>query len=151
MKGGNYGWPTCLGFCHNPAFIDPIVDFTPVVTPTGIATVAPNIYFFGEWNTGNLVRLELSSNGSVVSMNQVYTQNGGIIAVEMKNDGKLYFTSPDGIYNYDVQQPVPGPASSSLVPVLIVGISATVLVVGAILYAAKRYRRKGRLNPITTT
>jgi glucose/arabinose dehydrogenase len=51
VKGGNYGWPTCLGICNNPRFIDPIVDFNPVVTPTGIATVAPNSYIFGEYST----------------------------------------------------------------------------------------------------
>lgn len=120
VKGGNYGWPTCLGFCHNPSFIDPIVDFARVVTPTGIATVAPNTYYFGEWNTGDLVRLELTSSGSVVSMNQVYTANGGIIAVEMNSNGKLYFTTPDAIYTYDLRQSSTTPSSSnSIIPTLI--------------------------------
>jgi glucose/arabinose dehydrogenase len=130
VKGGNYGWPTCTGPCspHNPAFIDPIVDFNPVVTPTGIATVEPNIYYFGEWNTGNLVRLNLTSTGSVISMTQVYTQAGGIIAVEMGPNGKLYYSSPDGIYTLNALFPAPQPSSlSSLVFIVI----ATVAIVAA--------------------
>ena len=83
-----------MGVCHDPRFIDPIVDFNPVVTPTGIATVATNTYYFGEWNTGNLMRLQLTTTGSVINMTQVYNQPGGIIAVELGPDGKLYFTSP---------------------------------------------------------
>ena len=139
MKGGNYGWPTCSGVCNNPSFTDPIVDLNPVVTPTGIASVAPNVYYFGEWNTGNLIRLELSSSGSVVSMNQVYTQSGGIIAVEMGSEGRLYFTSPDGIYTYDVQ----APTSTALDPTLIIlGIAAAVAAAILLVYTVIRYRSK---------
>jgi glucose/arabinose dehydrogenase len=29
--GGNYGWPTCVGSCNNPAFIDPIVNLAPAL------------------------------------------------------------------------------------------------------------------------
>jgi glucose/arabinose dehydrogenase len=140
VKGGNYGWPTCVGICHNPSFIDPIVAFNPVVTPTGIATVAPNVYYFGEWNTGNLTRLELTANGSVVSLRQIYTQNGGIIAVEMGPNGKLYFTSPNGIYTYDIQSPALTVAPS---PVPIIMEIATAIIVTAVLsYLAIRYRSK---------
>ena len=139
VKGGNYGWPTCLGICHNPSFIDPIVVFNPVVTPTGIATVAPNVYYFGEWNTGNLERLELTSTGTVVSMSQVYTQNGGIIAVEMGLDGKLYFTSPSGIYTYDVSPFTVMPISTFT----ILALAAAIIAASALGYLAIRYR--GRL------
>jgi glucose/arabinose dehydrogenase len=142
VKGGNYGWPTCVGMCHNPSFIDPIVAFNPVVTPTGIATVSPNVYYFGEWNTGttgNLERLELTTNGTIVSMSQVYTQSGGIIAVEMGPNGKLYFTSPSGIYTYDV----PSPPSTMPSPLyLILGIALILIAIGALSYLAIRYRNR---------
>ncbi|TMI58419.1 PQQ-dependent sugar dehydrogenase [Candidatus Bathyarchaeota archaeon] len=151
VKGGNYGWPTCLGVCHNPSFIDPIVNFNPVVTPTGIATVAPNVYYFGEWNTGNtgnLERLELSMNGSVVSMSQVYMQSGGIIGVEKGPNGKLYFTSPNGIYTYDIQSPVsPMPNSLSIILAITVSIIATA-VLG---YLAIRYRGRHSAQPVART
>jgi glucose/arabinose dehydrogenase len=140
VRGGNYGWPTCLGMCHNPSFIDPIVAFNPVVTPTGIATVAPNVYYFGEWNTGNLTRLELTANGSVVSLGQIYTQNEGIIAVEMGPNGKLYFTSPNGIYTYDIQSPALTIAPSP-VPI-IMAIAAAIIVTAVLSYLAIRYRSK---------
>ncbi len=29
VKGGNYGWPTCVGSCNNPSFIDPVVNLAP--------------------------------------------------------------------------------------------------------------------------
>jgi aldose sugar dehydrogenase len=129
VKGGNYGWPNCLGICHNPAYIDPTVDFNPVVTPTGIATVAPNTYYFGEWNTGNLVRLILTPSGQVVNMTQAYTQSGGIIAVEMGPDGKLYLSSPDGIYTYDIGTPISSPADLALLAAVLAAIVASMTLV----------------------
>lgn len=139
VRGENYGWPTCVGRCGNPSFVDPIVDFNPVVTPTGIATVAPNVYYFGQWNTGNLIRLELSSSGSVISMDQVHTQSGGVIAVEMGLNGRLYFTSPSGIHTYDIQALIP--TSPDPTPVIL-GIVAIVAVAIAIVYTVIRYRSK---------
>ncbi len=37
-SGGNYGWPTCVGICNNPAFIDPIRLFFPETVPPSGAT-----------------------------------------------------------------------------------------------------------------
>ena len=110
VKGGNYGWPNCLGICNNSSYINPTVDFNPVVTPTGIATVAPNTYIFGEYNTGNLVELNLTTTGSVVSMTQIDNEQGGIIAVEHGPNNRLYYTTPSAIYTYNL------PATPSTAP-----------------------------------
>jgi glucose/arabinose dehydrogenase len=140
VKGGNYGWPTCLGICNDPRFINPTVDFNPVVTPTGIATVAPNTYIFGEYNTGNLVQLQLNATGSVLSMSQLYTATGGIIAVELGPNNKLYFTTPDTIYTYELPaRPATNSADPTLVIVAIIVMAAVALLV---VYTALRYRRK---------
>jgi glucose/arabinose dehydrogenase len=151
VKGGNYGWPTCLGMCNDPRFIDPIVDFNPVVTPTGIAAVAPNSYIFGEYNTGNLVQLHLNTTGSVLSMTQLYTAPAGIIAVELGPGYKLYFTTPDTIYTYNLPAgPTTTPPATAADPTLailliIVAIAAAVILV----YTALHYRRKQRQNTLT--
>src|SRR5256712_9622433 len=154
VKGGNYGWPICSGICHNPSFIDPIVDLNPIVTPTGIAAVAPNTYYFGEWNTGDLMRLELAQNGSVNSTSQVYKQNGGIIAVEMASNGKLYFSSPDAIYSYDVTAPVPPTTNIAVISleVLAIIVASAALVI-VVFYYALRFRRtrtSNLLRPVKT-
>ena len=140
VKGGNYGWPTCLAICNDPRFIDPIVDFYQIVTPTGIAAVAPNSYIFGEWNTGNLVQLQLNATGSVLSMTQLYTAPSGIIAVELGPNNKLYFTTPDTIYAYNLPaRPVQNAADPSLVILAIIAIIAAALLV---VYTALHYQRK---------
>src|SRR5207247_11325224 len=143
VKGGNYGWPTSLAVCNDPRFIEATVDFKQIVTPTGIAAVAPNSYIFGEYTTGNLVQLQLNSTGSVLSMTLLYNAPGGIIAVELGPNNKLYFTTPDTIYTYDLPaRPAANAADPSLVILaIIVIIAAAILAV----YTALRYRRK-RLN-----
>ncbi len=139
VKGGNYGWPTCLGICNDPRFIDPIVDFNPIVTPTGIAAVALNSYIFGEYTTGNLVQLQLNATGSVLSMTQLYNAPSGIIAVELGPNNKLYFTTPDGIYTYDLPaKPTANAADPSLVILAIIVVIAAALLV----YTAIHHRRK---------
>ena len=150
VKGGNYGWPTCTGPCnpHNPAFIDPIVDFKSIVTPTGIATVEPNVYYFGEWNSGDLVRLNLTSTGSVVSMTEVYTQSGGIISVELGPNGKLYYSSPNGIYSLNTQFLIPQPSSFPfLVLIAIATVGATAAATTAV-YLLIRRRSKHSVIPL---
>ncbi len=140
VKGGNYGWPTCVGVCHNSQFIDPVVDLNPVVTPTGIATVAPDTYVFGEYNTGNLVELQLNASGGFVGMSQIDHQSGGIIAVEHGPNNKLYYTTPDTIYTYDLPAT---PRSNTIDPSLIafrVGVATVAALVLA--YALIRYRHR---------
>ena len=142
VKGGNYGWPTCLGICNDPRFINPTVDFNPVVTPTGIASDAPNSYIFGEYNTGNLVQLQLNATGSVLSMTQLYNAPGGIIGVELGPNNKLYFTTPDTIYTYDLPAR-PGnirpAADTTLVALFIVALVAVAVLM---VYNGLRYRRR---------
>ena len=140
VKGGNYGWPTCLAICNDPRFIEATVDFKQIVTPTGIAAVAPNSYIFGEYTTGNLVQLQLNATGSVLSMTQLYNAPGGIIAVELGPNSKLYFTTPDTIYTYDLPaRPVANAADPSLVILAIIVVIAAALLV---VYTTLHYRRK---------
>ena len=143
VKGGNYGWPTCLGICNDPRFINPTVDFNPVVTPTGIATVARDSYIFGEYNTGNLVQLQLNATGSVVSMTQLYTASGGIIGVELGPNNKLYFTTPDTIYTYDLPaRPAGNTGNATDTTLVLLFIVAIIAVAGLMVYTGLRYRSR---------
>lgn len=138
VKGGNYGWPTCLGMCNDPRFINPIVDFNPVVTPTGIATVLPNQYYFGEYNSGNLVNLTLTPSGQVVSMNTVLTASSGIMAVEKGPDNRVYYSTQDAIYAIVPSTvPVPVPALT-LIPEILAAIAVGFAI--AIWYVVRRER-----------
>jgi glucose/arabinose dehydrogenase len=102
--GANYGWPTCTGVCNNPAYVDPIITFTPATTPTGIAYGSPNTFCFGEWNTGELKRLELTPDGKAAqSVSQALTLNtpgNGIVAVERAPDNSIYFSTSTAIFRY---------------------------------------------------
>jgi glucose/arabinose dehydrogenase len=101
--GGNYGWPTCAGVCSNPAYEDPIMTFNPATTPTGIAYASSGTFYFGEWNTGALKRLQLSPEGKVLSVDQAYASGNpgaGIIAVERGPDGSIYFSTTTSIFRY---------------------------------------------------
>ena len=140
VRGGNYGWPTCVGICNNPRFIDPVVDINPVETPTGIAAVAPNSYIFGEYNNGHLVQLQLNATGSLLSMSDLYVASGGIIAVELGPNNKLYFTTADTIYTYSLPaRPVQNAADPSLVILGVIVIVATAILV---VYTALHYQRR---------
>ena len=144
VKGGNYGWPICTGPCHTPPYIDPVVDLNPVVTPTGIATVAPNVYYFGEWNTGNLMRLELTSAGALVSMDQVFSFGpGGITGVEKRSNGGLYFSTPNGIYTYDLGTPNTQSPPQQPSPYLfyLAGLVVATSIVSIILLTRKKWNR----------
>jgi len=140
VRGGNYGWPTCVGICNDPRFIDPVVDINPVETPTGIAAVAPNSYIFGEYNNGHLVQLQLNATGSLLSMSDLYVASGGIIAVELGPNNKLYFTTADTIYTYSLPaRPVQNAADPSLVIIGVIVIVATAILV---VYTALHYQRR---------
>ncbi len=144
VKGGNYGWPTCVGICHDSQFIDPVVDLNPVVTPTGIATVAPDTYVFGEYNTHNLVELQLSASGGFVGMSQIDHESGGIIAVEHGPNNKLYYTTPDTIYTYSL--PVTGGSNVMDSWIILFGVGVATIAALVLVYVVFRYRSRPAVN-----
>ena len=101
--GDNFGWPNC-GTVSQPACSSPYQPSiyqwgSPTVTPTGIAySENPNILYFGEYNTGNLMRLILTSTGSVAQLDIIATVGAGILAIERGPNGFLYFSTSDTIY-----------------------------------------------------
>ena len=73
-------------------------------------------------------------------MTQLYNAPGGIIAVELGPNEKLYFTTPDTIYTYDLPaRPVANAADPSLVILAIIVVIAAALLV---VYTTLHYRRR---------
>src|SRR5207245_11486767 len=89
------------------------------------------------WNSGKLMRIELDQNGSVLSMNKDYNQSGGIIAVEMAPNEKLYFSSADAIYTCDLTTSIPPPMNVAMITLEVLDIIAAIgaLVIAALYYA----------------
>jgi len=60
----------------------------------------------------------------------------------MGPNGKLYYTSPDGIYTYDLQTSTPNtPAPTFLDPATIILTIGIIAVAVALVYTAARYRK----------
>jgi len=103
--GGNYGWPTCLGVCNDPRYVDPILTIgPPATTPTGIVQVGTNTAFFGEWGAADIKMMRLTPAGTVEEVEQAFRIRGdGVIALERGLDGNIYFSTSDAVYRF------PGP------------------------------------------
>ena len=100
--GANLGWPNCGTLSHTTCsspYTPSIFQWGATVTPTGIAySTNSSVLYFGEFETGNLMRLILTSTGTVAQLDIVATLGSGILAVERGLDGLIYFSTPDTIY-----------------------------------------------------
>jgi glucose/arabinose dehydrogenase len=120
VKGGNYGWPTVVGCAGDARFIDPLLAFTPVVTPNGNLVFASNRYpaeflhslFFGEWNTGRIRRSVLSGSpdtGAEAPTSFLDLPGDNILDLKMGPDGNLWFSTPTSIRRVVYTVPLPLP------------------------------------------
>ena len=108
--GKNYGWPNCVGVCHNPAYVDPIKLFSPQSAPPSGAMFYHGTVIPG-WDGSFLFAvLGLVDNtyahhvhqlkfdkpgGTVITFEQILWQNkfGRIRDVTEGPDGSLYFST----------------------------------------------------------
>ena len=105
---GNYGWPEVVGRAGEPAYVDPLLDFTPTTAPTLLVFVRGTRYperyrgalLMAEWNTGALKRIALAppAYDRVVAQEVVLKQRCCLIALAQGPDGYLYYTTADGVY-----------------------------------------------------
>lgn len=108
-KGGNYGWPSVTGFSRRKDMIGPLRTYTPNVAPTGATfytgsrfAEVKGDFFFGDWNTGRLHRLELSDDGrEIIKEAIVFESKEGIVDVTEAPDGFLYVTTPAAVQRVD--------------------------------------------------
>ncbi len=98
-EGGNYGWPEVTGATKDPRFIDPIMTYTPTITPTQAVFVG-NDFYFGSYNEGTVHKLSLKGEkfDQVAKDEIVYRgKTFGVLGVFFGPDKNFYITRPDRI------------------------------------------------------
>lgn len=101
-KGGNYGWPKVIGITDNPDYVNPIIAYTPTITPTQSVFVDGKLYF-GSYNEGTIHRLTLSGKNfdNVEKDEVVYRgKSFGTIGVFYGPDEQFYLTTPNKILQF---------------------------------------------------
>lgn len=103
VAGGNYGWPEVTGSTRKEEFIDPIITYTPTITPTQ-GCFWENDFYFGSYNDGKVRRLKLQAPDyrTVESEEIVYQGKPfGIIGVFVSPRGDFYVATPNRISRFD--------------------------------------------------
>ncbi len=118
IKGGNYGWPDCEGYCKTPNshFIDPIYAWfhNPNISAGSAAAVGGPVYhgdmfpadyqgrlFFGDYAQGWMKTMKLDSNGNNGGVEDFDTNVGTIVDIHTDpKDGSLYYVDifPGALY-----------------------------------------------------
>jgi glucose/arabinose dehydrogenase len=109
QAGKNYGWPNCVGICHDPNYVDPIELFTTeTIPPSGAAfyygAVIPGwdgTFLFAVLglddnnNAHHVHQLQFATDGQTIVFEQTLWQNqfGRIRDVVEGPDGDLYFST----------------------------------------------------------
>ena len=109
--GKNYGWDEdkISGVRMKRGYVDPILVYRKTIAPTGIVfytgTRYPEIYrgklFFTDWNEGRIRMATFTGSNSVEAVgvnDDLFRHREGVVDLVMGPDGRLYFTTPTGIY-----------------------------------------------------
>ncbi len=97
--GGNYGWPQVMGISDSPKHVNPIITFTPVITPTQSTFIDDDLYF-GSYNQGAVFKLTLGGENFDQIEKQEVVYRGkpfGVLGVFQSPEGKTYITRPEAI------------------------------------------------------
>ncbi|MFA5891630.1 MAG: PQQ-dependent sugar dehydrogenase [Actinomycetota bacterium] len=102
-RKGNYGWPVVKGRAEDRRFINPVIDYTNIVVPTGMAFAGEAFgsfagdLFLGTYGERAIHRLHLSGNRNSVTRDTVVARlDEGVVGMTWGPDG-LYFTTPSGL------------------------------------------------------
>jgi glucose/arabinose dehydrogenase len=110
-SGLNYGWgpaSNCPDTTESgPSPEQPEATWTPTIAPTGatfcngcqLGSQSRGRMLMGSWNDSRIRRFTLDSQrNDIVSRQLLYDNAGGVLAVESRPDGRVFFSDPDGIY-----------------------------------------------------
>jgi hypothetical protein len=98
-KGENYGWPDVTGKVNDSKYVDPIITYTPTITPTQCCFDG-KYFYFGSYNEGTVHRLTFEGKkyDKVVKDEVVYRgKTFGVIGVFCTPDHNFYVVTPNKI------------------------------------------------------
>jgi len=100
--GGNYGWPEVTGVAINKKYIDPIITFTPTITPTQCAFYKSNFYF-GSYNEGTVHQLTFAEDQKTIKSDKIVYRGKsfGVIGVFVSPSGEFFVSTPNRILRID--------------------------------------------------
>jgi glucose/arabinose dehydrogenase len=115
LPGRNYGWGagspgSCPMSTDGPSPVAPEKEYEPVIVPTGVAFcsgcgLGPEVegdLLLGSYGHNEIRHLGLDGErDDVVSENVLLSHFQGVVAVERRPNGQVYFSDPDGIYRLD--------------------------------------------------
>jgi aldose sugar dehydrogenase len=99
--GGNYGWPEVTGAVKDDRFIDPIISYTPTITPTQNLFHDGYLYF-GGYNEGTVHRLKLDESGQKVLADDIVYEGKpfGVIGVFVDTSNNFYVATSNNIAKF---------------------------------------------------
>ncbi|OGG16577.1 hypothetical protein A3D77_06225 [Candidatus Gottesmanbacteria bacterium RIFCSPHIGHO2_02_FULL_39_11] len=131
QKGGNYGWPTCEGFCqgnNTGNFIDPIFSYSHAGQSASVSlgpiyqgNMFPSQYkgnlFYGDYALGFIKGLTLDANGAKSGTFDFDLSAGSVVDAKIASDGSMYYITyyPERLYRitYSTGNQIPIAKSSS--------------------------------------
>lgn len=103
--GKNYGWPKVTGVANDPKYVDPILTYTPTITPTQNVFIGDDLYF-GSFNQGTVHRLKLSEDGTKVENDEIVYSGKpfGVIGIFTSPKGEVFVATPNRILKTDLEK-----------------------------------------------
>lgn len=102
--GSNYGWPEVMGASQIEKYTNPLISYTPTITPTQCVFVGNDLYF-GSFNEGTVHQLTLEGkNFDKVKKDKIVFKGKpwGIVGVFYGPDKNFYITTPSQIQKIDI-------------------------------------------------
>lgn len=122
--GENYGWPEVQGRAGDERFVDPLLEFTPTIAPTGLAfytgdALGPNYTgaaYFGSYNDGVLRRVVGDVDAGEAFEAEVLLRVSGdaVLDVAQGPDDHLYLSTTGGIYRVVLEPEEEPPAMAGI-------------------------------------